>query len=150
MSGKTIGGVFYPDYGADEDRTPMTRTELAMLWDLLNRWDTTHVGRRPAGIHIAPLRADIAAPTAPATAAADSPSTRREAGPPDVMAAWYSGSTAVGSVNRKIMTCESLSTACEQSSPFTKQLLARKSLSFSRRKGNSAPDPGDLSQGLQT
>ncbi len=38
MSGKTIGGVFYPDYGADEDRTPMTRTELAMLWDLLGRW----------------------------------------------------------------------------------------------------------------
>lgn len=43
----------------DEDRTPMTRTELAMLWDLLGRWDDSHVGRRSAGIHIAPLRSDI-------------------------------------------------------------------------------------------
>ncbi len=44
---------------SDDDRTPMTRTELAMLWDLLNQWDTTHVGRRPAGIHIAPLLSAI-------------------------------------------------------------------------------------------
>lgn len=25
----------------DPDRTPMTRTELAMLWDLLGQWQTT-------------------------------------------------------------------------------------------------------------
>ena len=30
----------------DDDRTPMTRTELAMLWDLLGRWLATHQGRR--------------------------------------------------------------------------------------------------------
>lgn len=24
--------------GPDDDATPMTRTELAMLWDLLGRW----------------------------------------------------------------------------------------------------------------
>ncbi len=29
----------------DDDRTPMTRTELAMLWDLAGRWIATH----PAG-----------------------------------------------------------------------------------------------------
>lgn len=26
----------------DDDSTPMTRTELAMLWDLLNRWVASH------------------------------------------------------------------------------------------------------------
>lgn len=29
----------------DDDRTPMTRTELAMLWDLLGRWMATHGGQ---------------------------------------------------------------------------------------------------------
>ncbi len=27
---------------SDDDRTPMTRTELAMLWDGLNRWLGIH------------------------------------------------------------------------------------------------------------
>lgn len=26
----------------DDDSTPMSRTELATLWDLLNRWMATH------------------------------------------------------------------------------------------------------------
>ena len=30
----------------DDDRTPMTRTELAMLWDLAGRWLATHQGQR--------------------------------------------------------------------------------------------------------
>ncbi len=38
--------------GADgdqlEDRTPMTRTELAMLWDLLGRWLESHPYRTTA------------------------------------------------------------------------------------------------------
>lgn len=29
----------------DEDRTPMTRTELAMLWDLLGQWMACHLGQ---------------------------------------------------------------------------------------------------------
>lgn len=29
----------------DDESKPMTRTELAKLWDLLGRWDATH----PAG-----------------------------------------------------------------------------------------------------
>lgn len=31
-----------PPAGPDEDRTPMTRTELAMLWDGLNTWLGSH------------------------------------------------------------------------------------------------------------
>ncbi len=29
----------------DDPARPMTRTELAMLWDLLNRWAISHPGR---------------------------------------------------------------------------------------------------------
>lgn len=30
----------------DDDSTPMSRTELAMLWDLLSRWMASHYGHR--------------------------------------------------------------------------------------------------------
>lgn len=31
---------------ADDDSTPMSRTELAMLWDLLSGWMNSHPGHR--------------------------------------------------------------------------------------------------------
>ncbi len=35
--------------GPDDDRTPMTRTELAMLWDLLRTWHAGHPNLAGAG-----------------------------------------------------------------------------------------------------
>ncbi len=49
MSGAgTWDDVQRPD--PDDDPTPMTRTELAMLWDLLGRWEASHPGYSYAGL----------------------------------------------------------------------------------------------------
>lgn len=43
----------------DPDITPMTRTELAMLWDGLNRWMASHSGQPLDGIAALALRDTI-------------------------------------------------------------------------------------------
>jgi len=46
--------------GPDDESKPMTRTELAMLWDLLGRWIASHPGRPyPADLEADGLRGDV-------------------------------------------------------------------------------------------
>lgn len=45
---------------SDDESKPMTRTELAMLWDLLGRWLASHPGRPyPADLEVTGLREDV-------------------------------------------------------------------------------------------